>query len=256
MRRFAILICMIVMTTSAAAHDTWVQTNTRRVVAGDVVHVDLMLGNHGNEHRDFKLAGKVTLVPCRLAVIDPLESSLDLKPHLIDLGYAPKDGFWSDRFVGRKPGLHSVSHTLDTLHGRTRAIKSGKAYFAVSAPREETSPRAAGFDKPLGHALEIIPRTDPTRALAHEPIRVQVQYQGRPLRDARISFIPRGQILADGFDQNFERKTDGEGTASFTPESGNFVLIVVHHLEADQSGDGYDKTHYGATLTLDVAEAK
>jgi len=26
---------------------------------GDVVHVDLLLGNHGNDHRDFKIAGKV-----------------------------------------------------------------------------------------------------------------------------------------------------------------------------------------------------
>jgi uncharacterized GH25 family protein len=42
----------------APAHDTWVQTNTNLVRTGDAVHIDLMLGNHGNDHRDFKLASK------------------------------------------------------------------------------------------------------------------------------------------------------------------------------------------------------
>ena len=40
------------------AHDLWLQTNTTVVRTGDVVHIDCMLGNHGNDHRDFKLAGK------------------------------------------------------------------------------------------------------------------------------------------------------------------------------------------------------
>ncbi|MGZ3489481.1 MAG: DUF4198 domain-containing protein, partial [Isosphaeraceae bacterium] len=32
---------------AALAHDTWVQTNSSIVRTGDVVHIDLMLGNHG-----------------------------------------------------------------------------------------------------------------------------------------------------------------------------------------------------------------
>ncbi|MGH7138544.1 MAG: DUF4198 domain-containing protein, partial [Pirellulales bacterium] len=40
----------------AGAHDTWVQTNTNVIRAGDVVFVDFFLGNHGNDHRDFKMA--------------------------------------------------------------------------------------------------------------------------------------------------------------------------------------------------------
>ena len=47
----------LLLATAAGAHDTWVQTNANVVRAGDAVHVQLMLGNHGNDHRDFKLAG-------------------------------------------------------------------------------------------------------------------------------------------------------------------------------------------------------
>ena len=70
MKRLLLLIALATPTT-ALAHDTWVQTNTNVVRTGDVVHIDLMLGNHGNEHRDFKLAGKLTLSGATLEMIDP-----------------------------------------------------------------------------------------------------------------------------------------------------------------------------------------
>src|SRR2546421_205751 len=53
----------------AWAHDTWVQTNTNVVRAGDNVHIDLMLGNHGNDHRDFKLASKIDLAGTTFEVL-------------------------------------------------------------------------------------------------------------------------------------------------------------------------------------------
>jgi hypothetical protein len=32
------------------------------------------------------------------------------------------------------------------------------------------------------------------------------------------------------------------------------VLVVVHHPVADQKGEGYEKTHYTATLTVSVPQ--
>jgi uncharacterized GH25 family protein len=58
----------------ALAHDTWIQTNTNLVRVGDAVSVDLMLGNHGNDHRDFKIAGKV----------DPERKSHSMSLHRMD----------------------------------------------------------------------------------------------------------------------------------------------------------------------------
>ena len=51
-------LAITLLATGSRAHDTWVQTNTNVVRAGDAAHIDLMLGNHGNDHRDFKIAGK------------------------------------------------------------------------------------------------------------------------------------------------------------------------------------------------------
>ena len=56
----------------ARAHDTWLQVSAQAVRPDDVVHVDLFLGNHGNDHRDFKIAGKVgSLDGVQLEVIGP-----------------------------------------------------------------------------------------------------------------------------------------------------------------------------------------
>ena len=59
MRLPLILAALWAMVDTSAAHDTWVQTNTNLIRTGDAVHIDLMLGNHGNDHRDFKLASKL-----------------------------------------------------------------------------------------------------------------------------------------------------------------------------------------------------
>jgi len=245
---FALLLMLV--PAIGAAHDTWVQANAPRVRVGEVVHVDLMLGNHGNEHRDFKLASKITLAPCTLAVIDEQGHSHDLKSKVIDTGYAPKEGFWSARFVTREPGLHVVVHTLDTLHGSTRAIKSAKTYFSAGMSADKST----GFDKPLGHTLELVPLSNPATYAAGRELTVKLLYQGKPLPETRVSFVPRGQVLAEGFDKEFERLTDANGIASFTPMDGNYLLIVVHHAASEQKGEGYERTHYSATLVANVPQ--
>ncbi len=67
----AFLFCVALLANSLHAHDTWVQAGPLVTRHQDVVHVDLCLGNHGNNHRDFKLASKITLAPCTLEVIAP-----------------------------------------------------------------------------------------------------------------------------------------------------------------------------------------
>lgn len=239
----------------AQAHDTWVQTNTALVRTGDVVHVDLMLGNHGNDHRDFKLASKIDPAKCTLDVVDPAGKRYDLKPDLVDLGYAPKEGFWSARFTPAKPGLYGVQHTVDSIFQNKRTIKSGKTYFLVSDRLDDVAAVETGFEKPLGHALEIVPLTSPVTLVGPgRTIRVQLLYHGKPLADARVSFIPRSVSLAADFDSRYERKTDAQGRASFEPTLGDYHLIVAHREEPSEKGEGYDFTKYSAALTLYVPQ--
>ena len=46
--RFLFVATVMALAFPANAHDTWVEVNSTEVRLGQVVHVDLKLGNHGN----------------------------------------------------------------------------------------------------------------------------------------------------------------------------------------------------------------
>lgn len=258
MRYAPLLLGALAAALPARAHDTWVQTNTNLVRVGDAVHVDLMLGNHGNDHRDFKLASKLDLDQATLTVTGPDGKALDLVPKLADLGYAPREGFHSARFATAKPGLYVAAHTQDKVvnHGKpVRSVRSAKAYFLASPSLDKVARDWAGFDKPLGHALELVPEANPVAPMGPgTEIKVRVLFRGKPLADARVSFVPRGETLAAGFDKTYERTTDAAGRSAFTPKTGNYYLVVVHHKVPAGEKAEYDTISYSATLTVFVPE--
>ena len=109
--------------------------------------------------------------------------------------------------------------------------------------------------EPLGHPLELVLESHPVLACGPgKPIKVQLLLKGKPLADHVVSFIPRGATLAEGFDAEHERKTDADGRCSYTPKEGTFVLVVTHHVDPEQKGEGYEKASYAATLVLDVPQ--
>jgi uncharacterized GH25 family protein len=248
---------LVWLPTAAAAHDTWVQTNTNVIRMGDVIHCDLMLGNHGNEHRDFKLASKVDPAASTLEILAPDGKRYDLKDRLVDTGYTPQEGFWTAKFAPTTPGLYLVAHTFDKVmsYAPERAVKSAKTFFVVSRSLDRVPESNPGFDRALGHSLELIPETNPVTPMGPGmPLAVRLLYKGKPLPGAQIAFIPRGETLVEGIDTRYERTTDAQGRAKFTPSAANYYLIVAHYKEPKESGKGYEYTLYSATLTVYVPQ--
>ncbi len=245
---------LLVVALSAAAHDSWVEANTNVVRTGDVVHIDLKLGNHGNDHRDFKLAGKVEPQYSTLQVLQGDAPPIDLIPKLRDTGYAPGEGYWTARFQPQQPGLYLVAHTYDKVvsYAPKRSVKSGKTFF-VASPSVDNVSTFKGYDRVLGHALELVPMSHPVTPMGPgEKLRVKLLYRGEPLAEARVSFIPRGQTLSEGFDERFERTTDANGIVTFEFPEGNQYLIVAHHEDNSAAGEGYTGIKYSATMTVYV----
>lgn len=251
-------IGLSLITATAKAHDTWVQTNTQLVRTGDGVFIDLMLGNHGNDHRDYKLAGKIGLEGLKLTVHGPAQQSHDLLSQLVDTGYALKEGFWTTRYRTSDPGLYLVEQTLNKIvtHGKPiRAVKSAKTFFVAATHLDKVPHEHPGFDRVLGHPLEIVPEANPVTPMGPDtPIRIKVLFHGQPLAKARVSFIPRGTTLSEGFDETYERRTNENGRCAFTPKEGNYYLVIVHHEAAEEQSEEYEATHYAATLTVLVPD--
>ncbi len=260
MRRplLATALALAVLALPAIAHDTWVQTNTHIVRTGDAVHIDLLLGNHGNDHRDFKIAGKLSSESVgSFFVVAPDGKSYDLKPDLTDVGYAPKEGWHTAKFATAKAGLYVASQSSDGIvnHGKpVRAIRSAKVFFLASNSLDKVPSNTAGFDKPLGHKFELVPVANPVAPLGPgTAIKVKLLLNGKPLAGERVSFVPRGVTLKEGMDDTYERITDKDGRASFTPRTGNYYLVVAHHV-TDEKGEKYEATKYAATMTVFVPD--
>ena len=150
-----------------------------------------------------------------------------------------------------------MAHTLDKVvsYAPVRSVKSAKTFFVVSKSLDNVPRQNPGFDRPLGHALELVPEANPVTPMGPgETIKVRLLYKGKPLAKARVSFIPRGEALAEGFDPRYERLTDAGGRASFAPTAGNYYLVVAHREEPQEKGKNYNATKYSATLTVYVPQ--
>jgi len=237
-----------------------VQPNTNAVRVGDVIHLDVMLGNHGNAHRDFKLASKLDPASTGLEIVLPDGSRRDLKDQLADLGLTAKEGFLSARYVPTMPGGYIAVSTADRVvnHGRpVRSVRSAKACFAAVEGFETIPAELPGCSRALGHALELIPETNPAASGAGVPCSVRVLFRGKPLAGLRVSFIPRGEALGGSstdLDERFERKTDAEGRAAFTPPAGNYYLVACRVDAPEEKTAEYEATLYSATLLMYVPQ--
>ena len=90
------------------------------------------------------------------------------------------------------------------LHRKIRAIKSAKIHFVDRPDAAATKGPLAKCNVPLGLPLEIVPLTNPvTESGPNRPVRVRVVFEEKPLANARVPFIPRGETLAEGFDVTF-----------------------------------------------------
>lgn len=245
----------VISTSPAQAHDTWIQANTNLVRVGDAVFLDLMLGNHGNNHRDFKIIGKASMEHSTWQVIDPDGKIHDLKPDAIDTGSTPKDGFWTAAFRPGKAGLYLSAQSSDRVvsYAPKRSVHGAKTFFVASEKLDMVPAGTEGYGRILGHGLELIPQVHPVSPMVPgTEFKVQLLYKGKPLADCVVSFIPRGKSLTDGFDETYERKTDADGMAVFVPAEANYYLIVAHVEDENDKGPGYESTKYSATLTLFV----
>jgi len=241
------------------AHDTWVETNTSVYRVGDVTHVDLKLGNHGNDHRDFKLASKLDPATTNFQVVAPDGKRFDLKSDLIDTGMAPKEGYWTSTFTGSKAGIYCALASSDEVvfYAPERSIKSAKTFFMESKSLDRVPPDVAGFQTRYGFPLELVPESSPIAPMGvGEPLKLRLYFKRKPLANTRISFIPEGVSLREGFDARYEAMTGADGSATFTPKEAKRYLAVAHVYTkengADAGGKKYDSTKYSATLCVYV----
>jgi len=251
MTRRAALGLVLCLAVPVSAHDIWVEIGASRVRVGQPVDLRLMLGNHGNGHRDFQLASKVASTDRKLSISGPGGKTWDAVANLEDFGPGPREGYWKGRFVPNAPGLYMAASSFDKVmsYGPVRDIKSAKAFFAVYDANRQVPNTGPKFDRPAGHAFEVVPLSNPaTPRQVGAALRVRVLFEGKPKANARVSFIPRGVTLQGEMDATYERLTDDKGEAEVVLKSANDYLVAARFTDDRAKGEGYESIHYSATL--------
>ena len=135
------------LTERASAHDGWIEVPAI-VEKGQVVTIALMLGNHTNEHKSYRLAGKWNPKFTKLMVIEPSGKINDITASVIDLGEdeektGPKGpkGFHIATFTPKTEGVHTVLAREEQVlqhddEPKFRSIRSARSAFtALRIPR-------------------------------------------------------------------------------------------------------------------------
>jgi uncharacterized GH25 family protein len=174
---------------------------------------------------------------------------------MVDNGYTPQEGFWSARFQPEAPGIYMAASAFDKVmsYAPVRDIKSAKTFFVVSNSLDKVPELNPGFDRVLGHPLELIPVTNPVTPFgAGNVLRVRVLYKGKPLPNTKVSFIPKGAELTGELDASYEKMTDAKGEAQLTLKEANSYLVAAHVKDAEAKGTGYESIGYSATMCIVV----
>lgn len=249
-------VALATLVAGAGAHDIWIETLQTVVKVGQPVRVALLVGNHGNKHRDFKLASKLSPTMRKLEIFEGAGAGKEITDLLQDQGLEAKEGYWSFQWKPTKPGSYMIATSFDQVmsFAPVRDIKSGKKFLRVAQTEKDSKKATTGFDRVLGHGLELVPLTDPVLgAVEGSAFRVKLLYKGKPLTGNKVAFIPRGVVLEGDLDPRYEELTDEFGTVNLPLKEAGEVLIVSHVHDREAKGEGYQSIGYSATLHLWVS---
>ncbi len=243
---------------AAHAHDGWIEVTPSIVEKGQPVTIALMHGNHSNEHRSYRLAGKWDPEFTKVSVVAPSGKTTAVK--IVDLGEDPEKtgpkgpkGFHIAQFVADEEGVYTVvaRQERDLQHGdgpRFRGVRFARSAFAAlalptvaEAQKIKTgAPQARGGDD-----LEIIPLDNGAGAVRGAPVTLQVRYKGKPAEGKVVSIVPKlaGSAAAQ------DVATDAQGRVSFAPPAADSYLARVKFDEKSERGD---LNSFEATYVLQV----
>ena len=248
---------------AAYAHDGWIEVPAI-VEKGQPVTIALMLGNHTNEHRSYRLAGKWDPKFTKLMIIDPSGKTDDITSSLIDLGEdeektGPKGpkGFHIATFTPKTEGVYIVIGREEQVlqfgdEPRFHSVRSARAAFAaLDNPRVAGGKKTSGFDRTVAidNLMEIVPVSNPVAITQNDPVTLELRYKGKPFPNQVVSVIPRLKGAASAQDL----MTDEKGRVKITTGAADTYLVRAKFDERSERKEGqYDLSSYEATYVFQV----
>lgn len=103
------------------AHDGWSQTHSPIIAQGEVSYVDLLFGNHSNEHKSYRIAGQWSPDTSKIYVTTPAGKKIDITSTRYYTGEAAAEtapavnnGFIAS-FSSSSPGAYIITAEGDSV---------------------------------------------------------------------------------------------------------------------------------------------
>ena len=246
------------------AHDGWVEITPTIVEKGQPTTIALIQGNHSNEHKSYRIAGKWDGKNTTLAVVNPGGKQIALTDRIIDLGedeekVGPKGpkGFYLASYIPNDEGLHqAIARQVRSLQQgdgpKLMTVRIAKTAFAAfKAPTISAAKNLKGFDRLIGgeDGVEFIPVNNPLAVFSGGTMTLELRQKGKPTGGQVVTLVRR----IDGFASVQEHITDDKGRVTFAVGPADFYLARVKIDEESPRPDGQkDKSSYESTYVFQV----
>jgi hypothetical protein len=259
----AVFAAALLWPAAALAHDGWIEISPAIVEKGQPVTIALMQGNHSNEHKSYRLAGKWDLEFTKVTVIAPSGKTNDLTGAMIDFGEDPEKtgpkgpkGFHLAQFIGEEDGVYTViarqERTVEKDGSKFRSVRFARSGFAaLSIPTAAAARKLQGFDRQSRgeDAMEIVPAANLAGTPGETAVTLEVRYKGKPAPGKTVSVLRK--IAGAGSVQ--ELTTDGQGRITLSAGPADSYLVRAKFEEkTERDGGQFDLNSYEATYVFQV----
>ena len=151
------------------------------------------------------------------------------------------NGYWSKNELGETVNTSRLSYPTTTMASHN--VKFGKALVA-------TGPQHKGFDRVIGHKVELVPMVDPFTLKVGGVLPVAVRLNGKPYVGAGVEI---GDSVTAVPEEKIARyKTDAKGIAQVPISKTGWQVLGVDHEERSPLQKLADKEKYTATLVFEL----
>jgi uncharacterized GH25 family protein len=253
----------------AEAHDFWIVPSTFHPAPGGPLAVRLRVGER---LRGDPVPRDPTKIE-RFALVGAAAERPILGPSAAEpAGFAavPGSGLYQIVYRSRRERVDLPAAKFEdylTLEGLESISALRKSRGESSKPSTEVYSRAAksliwsgagpgagsdaGFDRPVGLELELVPEKDPYQLAPGGELPVRLLYRGKPLAGAMVFALDFHHADKTAPDRIAARTGRDGRVALRLPEAGFWLIETVHMISAPQE-TGVDWESLWASLTFDL----
>jgi uncharacterized GH25 family protein len=264
------LVLGVLAAAPAAAHDFWIVPSNFHPAPGAPLAVRLRVGErlHGDPvPRDpvrierFALVGPTATASERPILGPPAAEPAGFTP-------VPAAGLYQIVYRSRRERVDLPAAKFEeylTLEGLESISALRKSRGESAKPSTEVYSRCAkslilsgggmgpgaGFDRPLGIELELIPEKNPYQLAAGAELPVRLLYRGKPLAGAEVVGLSFKHVDKTAPDRIAGRTGRDGRVVLRLPEGGFWLIETVHMIQAPRE-TGVDWESLWASLTFDL----